>query len=158
MALFSCACIAPVSNESTRNKDNQKGRTDMKTQQDTQVRVVSLENLKAMCERASGTCHRYWIEDYSKTRVKVGYSNPSEYGSENPMFAVFPAYPSVWAEDEENPRVVLDMLKIVHDSWGSEGWQAFDPLLLLPVLYRDPTTGVWETKEEVETRELHSSS
>lgn len=97
--------------------------------------MVALENLRAMCEHVSGTCHRYWIEKVSRSRVHVGYSNPDEYGHESPMFAVFPCYPS---DDADNPHVVLDYLNVVHDSRDGEGWQCFEILRDCPVMWRDP--------------------
>lgn len=111
----------------------------MKTQQDTTVRLVALENLKAMCEHVSGTCHRYWVERVTRSRVWVGYSNPNEYGSERPMFAVLPCFPSDFADDAENPRVLLDPLRIVHDDADGEGWQSFGMLWECPTLWRSPT-------------------
>ena len=99
----------------------------MRTQQDHKVRVLALDNLREMCKAASGTAHRYWIEKVSRSRVHVGYSNPNEYGSESPMFAVLPCYPSPWSQDgTDNPRVVLDVTRVLHDSHNGEGWQAFD--------------------------------
>jgi len=111
----------------------------MKTQFDWNKRVVSLDNLAAMCEHVSGVCHRYWIEKDSRSRVTVGYSNPDEYGSENPMFAVFPCYPS-----SDQTAVVLDYLRIINDTWDGEGWQAFDLLIDCPRIWRNPETGKWE--------------
>jgi len=101
----------------------------MKTQQDSTTRVVALVNLEAMCEEASGFSHRYQVTKVSRSRVHVEYSNPDEYGHEAPMTAVFPCYPSSWQGDEENPRVVLDILRVLNDSWEGEGWQAFQAML-----------------------------
>jgi hypothetical protein len=120
----------------------------MKTQQDNDVRMVALENLKAMCERASGTCHRYWIEKVTRSRVWVGYSNPNEYGTEQPFYAVFPSYPSSWREDEDNPRVVLDCLRIV--GGGDHG--SIDDFYIItdgPHLWRNPLDNTWKTVDEI---------
>lgn len=98
----------------------------MKTQQDTSVRMLALENLRAMCENASGVCHRYWIEKVSRSRVHIGYSNPDEYAHESPMFAVLPVIPSSFPGD--SPRVIVQVLRVIHDADDGEGWQYFDVL------------------------------
>ena len=100
----------------------------MKTHEDGMYRVVSLDNLVAMCEAASGTCHRYWIAKVSRSRVHIGYSNPDEYGGDAPMFAILPCFPSGWPGDAENPRVLIHCMLVVGDSWNGEGWQAFEPV------------------------------
>lgn len=113
----------------------------METQSDQKVRVVALSNLRAMCERVSGTCHRFEVSKVSRSRVHVEYSNPDEYGNESPMVAVFPCYPTGHefnpAGAQYNPHVVLDMLRVIGDNWDGEGWQAFQPLLDCPTLWRD---------------------
>lgn len=113
----------------------------MKTQEDNIVRMLALDNLRAMCEEASGMCHRFWIEKVSRSRVHIGYSNPDEYGNENPMYAVLPSFPSKqhfadpetdiisWLQDDrDNPRVLVEVMRVINDTWDGEGWQAFDPL------------------------------
>ena len=112
----------------------------MKTQRDYPVRVVALTNLNAMCAHISGMCHSFKVVRIGQYRVNVVYSNPDEYGTNHPMEAVFPSYPS---GDKDNPCIVLDILRVVHDSWHGDGWQAFQPLLDCPVLWRDPATGKW---------------
>jgi len=109
----------------------------MKTQFDNSVRIVSLENLRAMCEKVSGICHRYEIESVSANRVKVSYSNPDEYGHSSPMVASFPCYPCD-DTDKEQRAVILEILRVTGDNWGGEGWQAFHPLLDCPELSRGP--------------------
>jgi hypothetical protein len=131
----------------------------MKTQEDRMVRIVALENLSAMCEHISSTCHRYWIEKVTRSRVWIGYSNPNEYGTEYPIFCVFPCFPSSWHLDKDNPRVLLDILRIVNDSWHGEGWQAFDPVLTeCPTLWRDNEE--WQTHKEIREsgKEVNTSS
>lgn len=123
----------------------------MTTQQDTKVRIVTLRNLEAMCARQSGVCHRYWAERRGKTRVRVGYSNPDEYGFEHPMYAEYPCYRSDLLDDRDNPRVVLEISRVIHDSWSGEGWQAFDILASCPELFRDES-GNWATRQEIEAR------
>ena len=122
--------------------------TAQEIQMDTKTRVVALSNLKAMCKQASGMCHRYWVEKVSKHRVYVTYSNPDEYGHESPMTLVLPCYPGAWAS-AENPYVVLDILRVLHDTHDGEGWQAFGPVLDSPVLWRSPNSGEWQTEEDI---------
>lgn len=101
----------------------------MKTQEDNIVRMLALDNLRAMCEAASGMCHRYWIEKVSRSRVHVGYSNPDEYGNENPMYVVLPSFPSPWPDDNrDNPRVLVETMRVINDTRDGEGWQAFQLL------------------------------
>lgn len=121
----------------------------MATQQDHNVRVVALENLRAMCERVSGHCHRFEITGVSKTAVRVTYSNPNEYGTEYPMTMILRAYPSDWPGDEENPRVILEEGRVIHDNDG-EGWQSFGTILDCPQLWRASVDGAWFTREEIE--------
>lgn len=120
----------------------------MKTQSDQKVRVVSLYNLLAMCKEVSGTCHTFAVVKVSRSRVHVEYSNPDEYGNGHPMVAVYPCYPSVWAGDEDNPRVVLDMLRVIGDSRDGEGWQAFGPLMDCSQLWRGQD-GAWQTERAI---------
>lgn len=118
----------------------------MKTQQDTKVRMVALENLKAMCKKISGVCHRFWVEKVGQNRVYVCYSNPDEYGNEAPITAVFPCYSSGWKEDEDNPRVVLEPIKYTGGR-DEEDWQAFFQLYDCPTLWRH--SDIWLTHKEI---------
>lgn len=122
----------------------------MKTQFDYSKRVVSLENLSAMCDRNSGTCHRFEVVKVTPSRVHVAYSNPDEYGNESPMTAVLPCYPSAF-DGNDNPAIVLEIVNVVGDNWDGEGWQAFSPIFDCPELYRDPATGEWLSREEIES-------
>lgn len=116
----------------------------MKTQQDTQVRMVALENLTAMCWRISDTCHRFQIIKITSTRCHVQYSNPDEYGNPSPVVAVFPVIPSGWADDkgqslqypDPNPRVFLCALRYTGGRPEDESWQAFEQLYDCPTLWR----------------------
>lgn len=124
-----------------------------RTQYDSKVRVVAVENLRAMCARVSGCmCHKFWIESVSRSRVTVGYSNEDEWATPHPMFAVFPCYPGFDGKDAENPNVILEFLRVTNDNWDGEGWQAFDILRDCPPLWRNPNNGgKWQTREEIET-------
>lgn len=118
----------------------------MKTQFDHSKRVVSLENLRAMCKHASGMCHRYEVSKITRSRVHVKYSNPDEWGYSHPMTAVFPCYPGGF--DNDNPDIVLDLVRVLGDNWDGEGWQAFQILLDCPQLFRSHALK-WETREEI---------
>lgn len=125
----------------------------MKTQFDHRVRVVSLENLRALCARASGVAHTYEVTKVSRSRVHVTYSNPDEYGSARPLTAVFPCYPSTF-EGASNPAVVLECSRLIGSSRDEESIdiQSFDPILAGPVLYRrvPPAPEVWQTRQEID--------
>lgn len=116
----------------------------MKTQFDWKRRVVSLENLNAMCDHISGMAHRYWVESVSRSRVRVGYSDPDEWGNERPIYAVFPCYPT-----GDQPAVVLDIMRVLNNAPYHEGWQCFQPLLDCPTLWRDPTDMKWRTHRQI---------
>ncbi len=125
----------------------------MKTQYDSRVRVVALSNLEAMCKRVSGMCHRYEVAKVTRSRVHVEYSNPDEWGNEHPMIAVFPCYPARDFGQDEGCYVILDYLRILHDTWDGEGWQAFEVLRDCPELFRSrPDANDWATREEIEAQ------
>lgn len=137
----------------------------MKTQFDSNKRVVSVENLKAMCAHVSGMCHTYKVTSVSRSRVHVTYSNPDEYGQDHPMTAVYPCYPSnapANRDDADNPCVVLDILRVLNDNWDGEGWQAFDLLHDCPTLWRVPHTGKWRSHRQLrkdgDDRNVHSDT
>ena len=123
----------------------------MRTQFDMQKRIVSLENLKAMCEHISGMAHKYEVSKVSRSRVHVTYSNPDEYGNPRPIVAVFAAIPSA---EVENPGIVLDLLRCIGDQDGYD-YQAFDQLLYCPTLYRfigpgwQPNMWEWKTRQQI---------
>jgi len=128
----------------------------METQQDCNVRMVALANLRAMCERASGICHRYEVAKVSRSRVHVTYSNPDEYGSEHPITAIYPCFPSGWSNDAENPRVLLHGLRY---SGGDEyAYQAFDMLESATTLWRSVDDGAWLTHAEILRRKPEATS
>ena len=120
----------------------------MRTQYDGKARVVALSNLRAMCDRVSGVCHRYHVVKVTANRVYVEYSNPNEYGTEYPITAVYPSFPS-----DDGCFVVLDwMLRCTGavDGDGSEE-QAFDCLVTSETLWRsNPDKNDWRTQQEIE--------
>lgn len=126
------------------------GFDPMKSQFDWKKRIVSAENLRAMCDRISGTCHRFAVDRVTANRVHVRYSNPDEYGSDRPVTAVYPAYSQ--GQDTENPAVVLDLLRTTGGT-DSEDWQAFEQINDCPVLWRNPNSGQWETEYEIRVRQ-----
>jgi hypothetical protein len=121
----------------------------MKTQFDWKHRVVSLENLKAMCERVSGTVHTYRVTKVTRSRVHVDYSNPDEYGTPDPITAVYPCYPSV-----EQVAIVLDAVRYINDR-DDYGYQAFDQLVDCVTLWRhadESGAEIWESHREIVAR------
>jgi hypothetical protein len=116
------------------------------TQYDGTVRTVAIANLEAICERLSGTCHRFAVESVGKHTVKVSYSNPNEYGSEYPIYASFPCW-----QDFDTTVVALSILRVSKaPGWHGEEWQAFVPLTMdAPKLWRNPETNEWQTADEI---------
>lgn len=122
-------------------------------QSDNKVRVVTLQNLEAMCDRLSGVYHRFWVEKAGEHRVMVGYSNPDEYAAESPMFCVFPAYVDSSFYEHTLYVVLGTILDISYDTWNGEGWQAFTPLQDCPELFRsNPDSDDWKSREEIEKK------
>lgn len=125
----------------------------MRTQEDQKVRLVALDNLRAMCDRQSSMCHRFWVEKVTRSRVHVAYSNPNEYGSDPPVIAVFPAIP---AENEpDNPRVLLGhCLRLLggRDEYDRH-IDMFSPVQDCPQLWRsNGNSSDWKTREEWEAK------
>lgn len=117
----------------------------MTTQHDSKKRVVALSNLRAMCERISGTCHRFTVDAVTAHSVRVSYSNPDECGRDNPVTAVFPAYCD---GAKDNPSVVLDAIRYVNSP--GEEWQAFWALFDCPELFRTSSDSQeWRTRYEI---------
>lgn len=117
----------------------------MKTQFDWQKRIVSAENLTAMCEHISGIAHRYTVVKVSRSRAHVEYSNPDEWGNARPITAVFPVIPGT----DNNPAIVLDLIHCIGDRDGYE-YQAFDSLLYCPPLHRRGPDDEWKTRREID--------
>ena len=138
----------------------------MRAQFDGKIRIVALANLEAMAKRASGVCHRFWVELPRSTAagakrgrfVRLFYSNPNEYGAERPFYAELPII-SVLGKGmntDPEPMIGLDTLvwgRVVGegDTWNGEGWQAFHPVIDAPELFRNPSTDQWQTREEIES-------
>lgn len=122
----------------------------MKAQFDYTKRIVSLENLKAMCARISSTCHTFRVCDVTKNRVRVIYSNPDEYGSPEPIIVLFPAYEAQFGSTAEKTLcVVLDAVRYFGCTGkNEEAWQAFDQLYDCEKLWRKPGDGTWQTEYE----------
>lgn len=113
----------------------------MITQFDDKIRVVSLANLEAMCEHASGVmCHKFKVEKVTRSRVHVSYSNENEYAISYPITAIFPCYPF---EDSDNPNIILDPIRIMNDRFG-DSYQYFFNLFDCPVMWLNPRTNKWE--------------
>lgn len=121
----------------------------MKTQMDTRMRVVTLQNLKAMCDHQSGVCHRYWVERVTRLYVTVGYSNPDEYGSEDPVYALFPCFPNTyWPGNEDNPMVVVDYIQKLINAGQYDDY--FEYLQDCPVLWLSPDDNQWHLEGRID--------
>lgn len=118
------------------------------TQFDHSHRIVALNNLEAICKRISGVAHRFHISKVTPHRVYVEYSNPDEYGSPEPITAVYACYPQ-----HNNTAVVLDAIDYKGCTGkNEEAWQAFWELTDHAPLFRSQTTDgvyVWETEYEI---------
>lgn len=73
---------------------------------DRKIRIVSLDNLTAMCARISTRADRYDISSVTRSRVRVTFQQ-SGWGL---IDAIYPCYPS---PHDKNPNVVLDALRYV---------------------------------------------
>lgn len=113
----------------------------MKTQYDGSMRVVTLANLLAMADNASGVCHNYKVVKRTPNRVWLQYSNPDEYGTPHPMNAVFPVFPNEF--EKQNPFIVLHFIRVEHDNCNGEGWQSFDPVTCCPPMTRQTSDAPW---------------
>ena len=115
----------------------------VKLQGDDTVRRVHENNLRAMCDNASGMSHTYTL-DIGKTRAAITYSNPDEYGWSAPYTVRFPIAPDgrggVW--------VYLDMTSDsgARDDYDREAaYQVVDGAILSAApLWRNPTSGAWD--------------
>lgn len=133
------------------------------SQFDGSARVVALSNLRALCERASGICHRYWIEEPKRLRVgayvRVWYSNPNQYGAERPFCREYPIVSILQGvvRLDATPMIGIGSIlagrtrKEPKDLYG-EGWQCFNPIEYGPELFRSGPDGKWETRAEIESR------
>ena len=134
----------------------------MKPYTDHLRRVVSFEVLDAMCEKVSGVVHTYRPVKLTERYCYIRFSNPDEYGFENPVTAVYPAY-RMGIVGQTMICVVLDPVRIINDVENVVG-EAFDRLTGCPTMHRHPKTGEWHTAEErvddsdppiIEWRESH---
>ena len=128
------------------------------TQFDNKVRIVSLNNLRAMCERVSGSyCHSFSVTKTTAHSVSVSYSNENEHAVARPFLMVFRAYQTKEAWGRTDTFVILDPARTVHETpdHGGEGWQCFQILLDCPTLWRDPTDERWKTREEIEKEQAN---
>ena len=98
-----------------------------------------------MCDRISGICHKFSVVKVAPHRVLVQYSNPNEYGSDNPVIAHYPCYPSGF--DSETPIVVLSAVRYTNDK--DEAWQAFEQLTDCQQLWRGQDGRAWQTEYEI---------
>ena len=110
----------------------------MKLQFDHELRIVSPDNLRAMCAYASGMCHTYKVEKVTKNFAWVTYSNPSEYGTPRPVTALFPVIPY-----SKESAVVLTIHEIKNET-DSEDWQYFNVIIDAEfMMFRNPQDDLW---------------
>jgi hypothetical protein len=123
----------------------------MKTQIDIKVRMVALDNLRAMCERASGPTKQYEVSNVSRSRVTVTHhwwaANERHTAS-----IVFPCYPSPHDGDKGpggvyNPRVVLDPIGSINDPHGTAYQAVGAAITQAATLWMSPL-GEWTTHGE----------
>ena len=132
---------------------------DESLQSDTSVRVVTVQNLTALCSRASGMCHRFEVVSTSDHRVVVEYSNPDEWGWTHPIRATFPAYIDSGFGRSTFYVVLGAMLKCTHGGHDGEEWQCFHPITDGPELWRDNSdSDVWRTREEIAARMIDATT
>lgn len=111
---------------------------------DREVRVVSLDNLHAMCAHISGMSHRYSVTNVSEHRVRVTYSNPDPRGFDHPVSVYFPCYPGGFGET----NVVLDCTS------RTGPHHSFDPLTNCPeLIYTTNREWVERKKYEEDTKD-----
>lgn len=84
--------------------------------------TIELASLAAWCKTQSGVCHRYTVERTSDHRVLATYSNPDEYGYDNPISCYLPCF---W--DGRAWWVVLTptSYRNVGEDWEYDPHQAF---------------------------------
>lgn len=122
---------------------------------DGRIRAVAVSNLKAMCARVSGTCHRFAVEKVGASVVTISYSNPDEYGNERPILLTLPIVRKAPKDDPDGATVLLDlgysgrMTGPGCGTHGGEEWQCFYPLVECPQLWRSPHDGSWATEDEI---------
>ena len=54
--------------------------------------VIDRVALDYALSQASGIVHRYWVERESANRITLAYSNPDEYGNDEPVFVCYPTF------------------------------------------------------------------
>lgn len=130
----------------------------MSIQADDEIRVVALSNLRAMCEYVSGVCHRWHVSRITKSRVYVTYTNPDEYGTEHPVTAAFPCYPSGFAKGDDGLLIVLDVVKVTSGRDEYDPVQFFWPIIDGPKMFRANETAPFEPFVESGQQDNRNSS
>ena len=125
-----------------------KTTTNLRTQADMTERVVALANLIAMCNRISGMCHKFEVVKLASHSVHVQYSNPDEYGRNEPVTAVYPAFKNSF-DGKDNPFVILHAVRYIGATGrNEESWQAFMQLTDCEPLFRT-SSDEWQTRYEI---------
>jgi hypothetical protein len=78
--------------------------------------MVGLANLAAMCKHVSGVCHRFTMDEPSKSArfVRVTYSNPDEYGNDRPVTALYPLIRDCYGKGEHT--AILKIHRVINAS------------------------------------------
>lgn len=120
-----------------------------RTQGEMNIRAVTLANLQAMCERASGMAHTYSVE-MRRTVCELTYSNPDEYGNPNPYTVRLPVIRNEF--ERENPYVLFTVQSEYGggDEHGREAcFQTIESEIFDGAeLFRKPDSGEWLTRAE----------
>ena len=120
---------------------------DYRGQFDHKLRIVSIPNLKAMCEHLSGTCHRFFLDSVKGKYARVMYNNPDEYGHKSPIVALFQVI-----EHCGTIGAILTIDKVVNCPNDCEDWRAFEQLLECPTVWR-LGAGAKEWRTQVQRQE-----
>ncbi len=129
------------------------------------VRTCDLSELNAICEHESGMCHRYSVAQTSSRYVTLTYSNPNEYGTDQPIACKLPIIERMRATlgMSDADRLVIVALTVPADTrivgWSAAGmfdddeaFQAFSPILDHPGMSYDCDKRGWSTTTIAKTK------
>ena len=119
-----------------------------KTSYDTKTRVVSVDQLIAMCDHASGVAHKFYVVMEHSNKIWIGYNNPDDQLNDDPVSVAFPIYRlGVKSLTGQRVRVVvLDIVDARNDP-RQEAFDMFAPLIECPRLWYG-FDGVWKAAPE----------
>lgn len=105
--------------------------------------VIELASLAAYCKTHSGVAHRYTVERTSGHRVMATYSNPDEWGNDQPMSCYLPCF---WDGDVWWVVLTPTSYQDVGVGWKHDPYQAFG--FIWRAKAENPNE--WLTPEELE--------